>query len=740
MKKFNLLMALMMVFALSFAACNDDEEQIPPTDGGNLTFEVTVGEITSSSIAYTVTPSDLKAEYLCILADAKTVESFTRDEFLVEAILEELKAEAGAQGKTLAEYMPEIVDKGAITNGKFSNLSPASKYYIILFGVDPANGYKANSDVVKKDVTTEEFQDLNITFEVETTVDGNSATFKIIPSNNDDVWYFTTLPKATYDTYTDPAGQYKMETRQFMLFCLQQEIEARRQQGMSDTEIMNAIFHKGALELEGKGLTANTEYINQIAGFIITPEGQVTIATDVTTTTYTTGNAQAQDFTFEITVGEVEAMNAAIKIVPTDETATFCWMVAPWDGKKTATEVMNDIVAQYGNFMNNGAMLYKGVQDYTGGPGSPYKYKLDAADTYYYVIAFGYAGGVTTEPVMETFRSLAAPDPESTTFQITASDISPYGFSAEVTPSETTTYYTVKFMPTEEFKTLDFDQLTADINANFDEMFAMSQMFDPNTTVAQVLSTYYYKGVFTVDASELTPETACSGFVAALSAETGHVVKIHKFENIATTGKLGNINPSIELIGYWSGDDEAGQIFGQPDATRGKAITVVKYSGFNSARKLFALMWYDEMTNVDQYPDASLWSQLKANWLEIDQSQPYSFYVVEWETPQTAFAYAEDNDGNPGTFGRLFTRATAENKGNIQDLIDLVEKLNATSKSSFTLPKSGIIGKNTGITRNDKNIKANTPVANVVKNEVEVVEPKPFASSYNVSYVRPFYL
>ena len=53
MKKFNLLMALMMVFALSFAACNDEERISPPHDGGNLTFEVTVGEITSSSIAYT---------------------------------------------------------------------------------------------------------------------------------------------------------------------------------------------------------------------------------------------------------------------------------------------------------------------------------------------------------------------------------------------------------------------------------------------------------------------------------------------------------------------------------------------------------------------------------------------------------------------------------------------------------------------------------------------------------------
>ena len=92
---------------------------------------------------------------------------------------------------------------------------------------------------------------------------------------------------------------------------------------------------------------------------------------------------------------------------------------------------------------------------------------------------------------------------------------------------------------------------------------------------------------------------------------------------------------------------------------------------------------------------------MKANWLVIVQSQPYAFFVVEWETPQTAFAYAEDNDGNPGTFGRLFTRATAEIKGNIQDLIDLVEKLNAISNSSFTLPKSGIIGKNTVITRND---------------------------------------
>ena len=94
----------------------------------------------------------------------------------------------------------------------------------------------------------------------------------------------------------------------------------------------------------------------------------------------------------------------------------------------------------------------------------------------------------------------------------------------------------------------------------------------------------------------------------------------------------------------------------------------------------------------------------------------------------------------PGTFGRLSTLATAENKGDIQDLIDLVEQINATSKSSFALPKSDVIGKNTGLTLNAKSFEAKVPVAKTVKAEVKVAEPKPYAPSYNVSYVRPFYM
>lgn len=737
MKKINFLMALMMAFTLSFVACNEPEpapepKPVPPV---KTTFAVEIGEVTSSSVAYTVTPSDLEAEYLCVLYDAETVEEFTRDQFLVESLMSELEEEARSTGKTLLEYMPDVVDKGAITDGLFKGLAPESRYYIVIFGVDAANNYAANTDVFKTEVTTAAAATLDVTFEIETEVDGNTAVYTVTPSNDNDVWYFYTLPKATFDAYTDPEGAYRMSEQSFLLYCLQMEIDAYRQAGYNDNQIMNAIFHKGTLQLQAEGLNANTEYINMVAGFFVTPEGQITIATELTTTTYTTGEAKAKELSIEISVTDIEAMRAAILITPSNDKDTFCWMIGAWDGQKTAEDIMNEIVGMYGGWMNNGAMLYHGVQDYTGGPNSPYKYKLDAADTDYYVVAFGYAGGITTEPVMETFRTLPAPSAEDTTFTMSASNVSPYGFKVGVTPSESTTYYTFNVMPNSEYDNLDVEALAEELNAQFDEIMMMQQQFDPTVTIAQVLSMYYYRGPYSADASGLAPETTCSGFVMALSPETGHVVKVHTFKDVATTTALGDVAPTVELIGNWSGDDENGAIFGQPAATAGKAITVVKYGNFDGARTLFGSMAGDDVTNAAAYPDAMLWGQLAGTWQKIDMTQPYSFYVVGWDEAQTSFAYAVDNNGRPGALGRCYSMATAENKGNIEDLKSLVAEINAASKS-YVLPASVVISENAGMQFEVKSLETELPVAEV---KAEVSAPAaPVVKKSN--YIRPFYL
>ena len=99
MKKLYSMMAALLVLALSFVACEnptpEPEPEPKPEPEVKGEFDVQIGEVTSSTVAYTVTPSDLEAEYLCVLYDAETIEEFTRDQFIVENLMMELESEQG---------------------------------------------------------------------------------------------------------------------------------------------------------------------------------------------------------------------------------------------------------------------------------------------------------------------------------------------------------------------------------------------------------------------------------------------------------------------------------------------------------------------------------------------------------------------------------------------------------------------------------------------------------------------
>ena len=734
MRKFNWLMMLLTAATLSFAACTKDSAKEQPNTPEEpeqpvgLTFEVTLNEITYSSVDYTITPSDLEAEYLCLLYDAESVEEFTQDKYLVATLYQELEAEARAMGMTLAEFLPTYTDKG-ILEDQFVGLASEADYYLIVFGVDPANNYEACTEVTKKKFTTEAFEKLDVTFEIETTVDGNSAEYVVTPSDNEVIWYFYTVPTASYEYYLSPDA-YNMSQDQFLLYCLQMQIDGYRSAGYDDNTILNALFHKGQLTLEAKDLTAQTSYTNMVAGFVIDESGAITLASDVTTSTYTTGDAKAVELSFQISVSDVETNRAAIKITPSDNTKTFCWMVMEWDGVATAEEVMNEIVAMYGAWMNNGMMLYTGVQDYTGGPGSAYKYRLDAPDTNYLVIAFGYAGGITTEAKMVTFRTLPAPGAELTEFTMTATNVSAYGFTVGITPSEASTYYIFDVIEPSEW---DETVAVEAINAGIAEILEMQQMYDPNVTLSQVLSMYYYRGAYNVTVSGMTPNTTVMGYICAIDHKTGTVAKTHVFNPLATTTEVGEITPSIELVGNYSGKEENGTIFGDAAYTAQMAITVVKYTNFDGARSLFSSMMTDNNLN---FTDSELFGQ--AYWTSVSTSQPYSFYLVDWDIVQTALAYAVDANGLAGGVGRLLTCATAENKNDIEELRALVNELNAASKSSFSMPTSIVVSE--GIQLNAISSEVELPVAESkaeVKAAPAVVETNVVKAS---SYIRPFYM
>lgn len=220
----------------------------------------------------------------------------------------------------------------------------------------------------------------------------------------------------------------------------------------------------------------------------------------------------------------------------------------------------------------------------------------------------------------------------------------------------------------------------------FDYYYAGSKDFNPSITIAEVLDQYYYNGNSNVMVSGLLPDTEIMAYIYALDVHTGCIVKTFTFDNVARTDTLGSATPSVEIVGYYSGDEEAGSIFGNAALSAGKAIIVVKYSDLDNTRTLFTSMLEGDCSNPSAYSDGELWTLASGYWSTCKVAQPYSFYTSEWNADMTALAYCVDNSGKVGALGRHFACATAENKSDIEELRALVNELNsATRATSFAL-------------------------------------------------------
>lgn len=340
---------------------------------------------------------------------------------------------------------------------------------------------------------------------------------------------------------------------------------------------------------------------------------------------------------------------------------------------------------------------------------------LDAPDTDYYVIAFGYAGGVTSEPEMVTFRTLPGADPAECTFDLVLNETTTYGFSFNVTPSDATTYYYGDVCVASEY---DEASIVAEVEAGIQQTYEMNKMFSPDLTMSAMIAQNYWNGPNVMDAENLNPDTEYTVYILALDAKTGKVVKAHKYPSFAKTKPVGTIVPEIELIGYYSGDEEAGAIFGQPAVTAGKAIAVVKYNVDPAATALYSGVLEGNGMDAVEYDDAYINEMLKFYWDGISLQQPYSFFVTTWQMEQTVFAYAEDANGGKGALGRFLLCPTAEEKGNIEDLKALVAELNGQSKAA-SAPASV----------NTREVVTGKPVVTVrEKAETVSVEPSPMVA------------
>ena len=253
-------------------------------------------------------------------------------------------------------------------------------------------------------------------------------------------------------------------------------------------------------------------------------------------------------------------------------------------------------------------------------------------------------------------------------------------------------------MKAEEY---DEELFTQYENEGFDYYLTEYKKFNPTITVAEILDQYYYNGNTSLQVSGLQPDTEYLGYIYALDVHTGTVLKCFTFPAFARTSQLSDVaKPQIELVGYFSGDDEAGKIFNDATATKGRAITVVKYTNLEGIRTLFSMISPGDVSNPLNTSDAELWGLTSGYWKTVKTEQPYSYYLTDWNEVYTALCYATDTSGVVGHINRLYTCATADNKSDIQLLIDLTNEQNSAKSSRFLVPESLVFdeSKKSGIT------------------------------------------
>lgn len=677
------------ILALVAVACGGDDVDKPAkkpstnVQDPNAPFYVDFEAITRGSVTFGVTPKNFEIDYLCMVYDKETVEDFTRDQFIVEQVLNDLEVEAAKAYRTLDEHFPFVRQRSVSEGLKFGRLTLNADHYVVVFGVEKSadgyKGYKATTKVVKVPFKTLDVEMSDATFTVEPYISYNNVALDVYPTDKEQLWYICTMPKAEYNYYVGTGNnQVDMGTYYKALFA-------------NDVNTLGAgVIHSGDVRVGAAGLQANTDYSYLVAGCIIDSDG-IVVVTDIVYGEYTTDEAEPSDMYFDIEIRGVDQMSVAYSITPHNakEGDTYCALVQPWDGTSTAEQVMNRIVnlwtSKGDGFMET--MLVTGKVDSISKP-----MPLPQAGAKYYIIAFGYNGGITTKAYWKTFETLPGGKAEDAQFTATASSIASYGFTLNVKTTDPTVHYAPAAFLSGEFK--EEKEIPA-IEEHINDLLTGSQEFNPYYTMAEVLDQYYYNGDWTFNLSGMEPMKEYMVCIYVFDDETGEVVNVFTFDKIACTTAVGKIVPEIELVGVFSGEDEAGTIFDEPELTAGKAILVFKFSGIEEASKLQVSLADLNMSNKVEYTDIQVWSIMTGKWTECDLNKPYMFYApTEWNQDYTALAYAEDENGANGNIARLWVKPTLKDKSDIKDLRELFDELypkEGTETTRGTLPASLVV-------------------------------------------------
>ena len=701
-------MVAMMAITFTFVACEDkpepQPEPVPPTPE-ELTFELETVSVSKNDATFNITPSNLEADYLVVILDAKTVESYNSDAEVIVKIYNDVRSYAEANGTTFEAYLAEKVKRGALENHCIENLNVGTKYYLLVFGVDAANNFATTSELYKHSFETEEHKvtPSTCTFELKANVNLTTVAITVKPSDSNQLWHLINMPVEEYQTYTSADGEYGWTKEEYFQNYLNTEITTLKEQNLSEEEIGIKLFHKGMRTLNDSGLQPKTKYVTFAAAVDYT-NGAAVVTSALKELRYNSGEAAENALTFDIDVFNIGHYSAEVRITPSDLNANYYYYIGYIDSQKKSMkpiDIANAAVTEYIYYWENYTELkYRdpvtGVTDLTG----ENKVELNIAETEYFIVAFSFEpnptygtiineetgeydtnpGTITSAPVYVSFMTAEQGDPMTANFTITASEVGPYDFNLEIKADDPTIYYQPGIAYADNFDPQAALDASSSLLAQLVQMTMEGQ--SPSLTFWEALEeklyNYYRNGDGKYYVANLEPNRDYIGYVLAIDAETRRFARCVYSEVIATTTNIGSVSPELELLGVYNGEHEAGTIFGDKSLTAGRPIVAVKLNNIENATAAFAALSTDPSADVAGLSDRYIISEFRGYWQQLSSLEvPYHFFVADWDMEQTVVAYAQDQNGHEAKVARM--GVTPVSAGDIEELRGYVEAVNYAS-------------------------------------------------------------
>ena len=178
----------------------------------------------------------------------------------------------------------------------------------------------------------------------------------------------------------------------------------------------------------------------------------------------------------------------------------------------------------------------------------------------------------------------------------------------------------------------------------------------------------------------------------AIDVKTGTFARCIYSDIIATTTSVGNVNPTIEVLGVYNGNEEDGSIFGDAALTANRPIIAVEFNNIADASALYCALSTDAYDDVAKLADNYIISEFRGYWQSVASLEvPYHFLIGDWDYDQTIVGYAQDANGSEGAVARLGIKPTSGS--DIEELRSYVDKVNASVTRA--LPKSLVIAEQT---------------------------------------------